>query len=361
MRHKPNSFKTQSNGGIVLEASIILPFFLCFMLFLITLIRIALIDITLHHGVNEATKQLASQMYLADKTYQAFSESEYGTDLEENVDKIKADMNPLKDLSADQKQELELYSEMALQTLRTNQGWRDLEDQFYHSMVGRYFRPLVDRHVHHAWINIEHVMVTDVQLPNLKTKEHPYVSLEVRYDMQLPVPFFYKTVHFQHRAYERAWVGDHYLDQNGRRTGDEDNREEEEKSENGDGDHDGQDDKEENRENEEDDEEDNLIIHSVTSPVQRGRGVTIIAEGPPNQTANIRLYYQSGFQKEVSCTSNANGWFKCDIRIGGNSNEGSYTARMTVDELEDEGSFQVLSKANMEEYIRDREGQVNGH
>ncbi|MFD0681727.1 MULTISPECIES: TadE/TadG family type IV pilus assembly protein [unclassified Paenibacillus] len=56
-------------GGIVLEAALVLPLFLSFVLMLIAFIQISLTEMALQSAVSETTKVLAVNMYPVDLLY----------------------------------------------------------------------------------------------------------------------------------------------------------------------------------------------------------------------------------------------------------------------------------------------------
>lgn len=329
----------RNEGSMTLEAAIILPFFITFLLFLITMIRIALVDIALHHMVTEASKEAASQMYLVQLAYDQIQDTELGEFVDrmgkhkENIDKaMKSVEERLK--NADkilQKFENILPSEI-IQILRLPSLIQDGFNGAYHSALGQLVKPYVIRHADQRVLDAEQLYITKVLFPNFKELDQPYVGFEIRYDLPLYLPFLDMTLSFQHQAYERAWIGDYFHHDRVSENPYLQDPFEDSPLEEG----------------EEDERIDSLHIHSISSPVQRGRSVRIIAKGPPDQTATISLYYQSGFEKEVSCTSDSTGWFHCDIRIGGNSKEGEFEAVMQIGHLEDRAGFIVLSKDNMQ-------------
>jgi len=151
------------------------------------------------------------------------------------------------------------------------------------------------------------------------------------------------VITFKKQAYERVWVGDSIIDSSGsdNSEGDSDNKD--------DSDEDGSDDEGNNEDDDEDDQR-SLIIDSLNSPVQRGRNLRIIVRGPPNETATVTIYYQSGFVKDKRYSFDSDGWFTGDIKIGGHANEGIYLAVVKSGDLQDSRNFEVLSKDNYNKY-----------
>lgn len=316
-------FRRNEQGSMVVEASLILPIFLSLLLFLITLIRISTVEIALNHGVSEATKQVAAHMYPVALGLDRFSEGEA-------ADQLAAYSN--------------FFTEEISQLLHIRQDMEDGVVADYDRILSRIFQPYVDLFIDDRMVYLEHLQVTKVTLPF--GRDAAYFGLEVRYDMPLHIPFINKQIVFKHQAYERVWVGDAKttapVSKSSSSEGDQ------EESEN---------DQEEEKDQEEEIDH-KLVIESITSPIQRGaskkeRG-SIIARGPPNQSATIEIYYASKFEKKMQCSFNSEGWFKCDITIGGNAFEGIYEVVVKVKGQEARRSFEVLSKENMDKYKNDR-------
>jgi hypothetical protein len=161
----------------------------------------------------------------------------------------------------------------------------------------------------------------------------------------LHIPFIEKVITFRQQAYERVWIGASATTELAT-TPD---------SSKTDGEHE---DSKEPSETENPEEYEELYIDSISSPVQRGKKVRIMAKGPPGQVATIQLKYKSGFQKERNCKFDLDGWLLCDIKIGGNANEGIYKAIIKVDDQVASGTFEVMSKESIKEYTSNRKKSV---
>lgn len=310
-------FRRNEQGSMVVEASLILPIFLSLLLFLITLIRISTVEIALNHGVSEATKQVAAHMYPVALGLDRFSEGEA-------EDQLAAYSN--------------FFTEEISQLLHIRQDMEDGVVADYDRILSRIFQPYVDLFIDDRMVYLEHLQVTKVTLPF--GRDAAYFGLEVRYDMPLHIPFINKQIVFKHQAYERVWVGDAKTTASVSKSSSSES------------------DQEESENDQEEEIDHKLVIESITSPIQRGaskkdRG-SIIARGPPNQSATIEIFYASKFEKKMQCSFNSKGWFKCDITIGGNAFEGIYEVVVKVKGQEARRSFEVLSKENMDKYKNDR-------
>src|SRR5699024_11316408 len=58
-------FIKTERGSVTLEAAVVMPFFILFIVFLIFMIRFALIDIAINQAAGETAKNVATQVYPA--------------------------------------------------------------------------------------------------------------------------------------------------------------------------------------------------------------------------------------------------------------------------------------------------------
>lgn len=333
-------------GSMVVEASLIMPVFIAFIILLITLIRIAMVEIALDHAVSEATKQVATHIYPVGIMVEKWKETETAGTVQEGLEKIGNIRNQAIEMEEVIKQYGNWLPEEIIMLTTLREQFEGKVINQYDQAVSAVFQPIVDHYVDDRVVALERFHVTKVILPNFNG-DSPYFGIEVRYDMPLAIPFFERTITFKKQAYERIWYGTTYIHHPDSDNGTDSN------TGNGDDEDQGSEEGEQDQ-NEPDEEEEILYIDHISSPVQRGHHVHIVVRGPPNRSANVKLFYQSGFKKDKNCRINSEGWMFCDIIIGGHSNEGEYEAVVTSGELQDVGYFQVLSKENMNKYIEGR-------
>lgn len=339
--------RQNEKGSMVVEASLIMPVFIAFIILLITMIRISMVEIALDHAVSEATKQVATHIYPVGIMVEKWNETETATTVHEGLEKIGNIRNQAIEIEEVIKQYEGLLPEEIIMLASIREQFEGKVINQYDQAVSAVFQPIVDHYVDDRMISLERFHVTKVILPNFNS-DSPFFGIEARYDMPLAIPFFERTFTFKKQAYERIWYGTTYIhhpdSENGTDSNTDNGDEEDSANKEGDQDQDELDDK----------DEETLYIDHISSPVQRGHKVHIIVRGPPNQSANVKLFYQSGFKKDKNCRFNSEGWMFCDIIIGGHSNEGKYEAVVTSGDLRDVGYFQVLSKENMNKYIEGR-------
>ncbi len=336
----------KNKGSIVVEATLILPIFLSFLLILIAFIKISIVEMELTSAISEATKQIATHMYPIGILYDDFSETEAGEVVEEAVNTLNDSNEKLLGAKEFINQYSHLLPDEINNLIDISDKFRTDVNEVYDKTLSSFFQPIVDHYVDDSIIRLEHFQITKVVLPDLINGDQPYFGIEVRYDMPLNVPFFDKLITFKKQAYERVWLGDNIVSDKTINNSEDENVVDEQENEEADD------------EISDDDKDMYLKIDSITSPVQRGHKTRIIAEGPKNRTASINIMYKSGFVKEVKASFNNKGILISDIIIGGHSNEGIYQAIITVDNLKDSIEFEVLSKDNMDSYLLNRKDKA---
>lgn len=352
--------KKREEGSIVLEAALILPIFIGFVILLISFIRIALVQIALDNTVAEATKQIATHYYPIDLAYGEFNTTETGSNINKGIDDLKEKRERVIAFE----QLLKNYSDQLPNELSSILYIRQsIESEVvgaYDSALAKGFQPIVDYYADDTILDITNLQVTKVTLPDLRERDTLFFGIEVRYDMSLNIPFFNRPITFIDSSYERVWIGDGSVnlikEQKGvgEAIGEEEQNPDLEEDPNEDNNQDRS-----KADDEDDEEEEKLIIDSINSPVQRGHYVRIFAIGPPNEMAHIEIRYKSGFVKSTDVYFDENGRFKADIKIGGHANEGEYEVIITAGNQKAKGNFEVLSKDNMEEYKNNRKDAID--
>jgi Flp pilus assembly protein TadG len=81
-------------GGIVLEAALLLPLFMAFIVFLIMFIQISLAEMALHSAVSETAKSIATQLYpmklLVQEAKSKYDQSKASSVIDSAVTKVQS-------------------------------------------------------------------------------------------------------------------------------------------------------------------------------------------------------------------------------------------------------------------------------
>lgn len=195
-------FKKQ-DGTITLEAALIMPFFMLFIIFLATLIRIGIADMALYKAASETNQVIASYAYPVDLAKRGI----------ENIvkDKIKTVVFDNDEDSID----------LALDVIEwTKEGLDffgiDVEGEFgkfIDNLSEDILQPFVEKKFEAATGNNpafdpKKLTVTNVVAPNLiYGTGDDYLEIDVEYELDISFPFVNKTIVLQKKSYERLWTG----------------------------------------------------------------------------------------------------------------------------------------------------------
>src|SRR5665647_377786 len=212
-----------SAGSIVIEASLILPIFLSFVLVLNSFIQISIAQVALQTAVSETTKQIATHMYPVSLLYREaerkVKSSHTGMIIQQVIDQIiqtrsKAEgtedfvaqyasfiPEPIVVLLEWEKKERELLEESGQDTSQK------VLDQTFNPLINKAFTALVLQFADPKVIDYGHLKVIEVKLPNLAAESEAFIAIEAQYEISIPIPFFQQTITLRKRAVERVWKG----------------------------------------------------------------------------------------------------------------------------------------------------------
>lgn len=216
-------FYREQKGGIVLEAALILPFFLAFVVGLIICIQIACLEMALQAGVSEATKSIAGQLYpvrlLVQEAKVKFEQSGSAEIMNSAIDHVQS----AREQVANTESLADEYAAYIPQTLLELVKWEkekrlqgeefvtDEKENLYEQQVKprlqAAFTPIVYAFCDHSTVMRDNFKVISVTLPSLYNDGDAYFGLEAEISYRLPIPFISHTIILKKRAYERAWVG----------------------------------------------------------------------------------------------------------------------------------------------------------
>jgi len=253
-------FRTNEKGSITLEAALVLPLFLAFVLCLITIIRLTIVQMSLQNATSEMTKQVATHVYPVSLAYDTFQDSALGKAIRETyklatssearmdkandlidqqVDKIITDpitdglkqtmeeegidssisemvANFVKDnlLSAASDELKQTVKEQALDPVQDANESLDaytqrVEEQVKSRLTQAFnnaIRPFVLNFMDATWVDKDRLQVTELTLPNFAA-DNPKFGIEVEYTYKLVVPFISYDLKLRTRSVERVWSG----------------------------------------------------------------------------------------------------------------------------------------------------------
>jgi hypothetical protein len=216
-------FHDEQKGGIVLEASLVLPFFLAFVVGLVICIQIALLEMALQAGVTEATKSIAGQLYpvrlLVQEAKSSFDQSRVGemmnsaiNHVQKTRDQVKNTENLVDEYAAyipDPLLELVKW-EKEKRELGEGKAQEEMDELYEQQIIPRIhaaFTPIVYAFCDSSTIQKDKFKVISVTLPSMESGGDAYMGIEAQITYKLPLPFISQTIILKKKAFERAWVG----------------------------------------------------------------------------------------------------------------------------------------------------------
>lgn len=314
--HSPNRrakftfFKNGERGSIVLEAAMVLPIFLFISIFLVYLVQMTLVYTAMQNVTSDTARYVATHMYpvqlaadnlVAKKILPAESmrlpKLTFTELASKYQDAVPAPLNTWM-------MEAASSGDIKLQ---------EMKNQLSAPALDTMIKPLMQKLSAENKLDYERIHVTQVTVPDLTAKTHPYFGIEIRYELPFKIPLIFKPIVLQARATERLWIGD---------TGEF-----------------GEDAAAEAT------EETGVSVVSVPSPAYPESNISIVAKAPPGTTVHLNIQYKSGnstAQGLGQATVDAEGNVNWTWKIPSNATPGwaNYTIT-TADGKEVRGVFQV--------------------
>lgn len=180
------------HASLTLEAAMVMPFFLLFIVFLATMIRIGIAEIALNHAASQTTEVIATHVYpaaLLDKkvksTIDTYIQDKSGgkLDLKKTEKLMKDGFGQLG---------LNIFPKKIISNLSVKILTPVVQRQFAESAGSSFFEA-------------DNVKVVKVGFPG--GLESGAIDLVVAYKMKLFVPFVHKTITLKRQSYEKLWTG----------------------------------------------------------------------------------------------------------------------------------------------------------
>ncbi|MDU0200226.1 MULTISPECIES: pilus assembly protein [Paenibacillus] len=220
MLHK---FYSEQKGGIVLEAALILPFFLAFVVGLVICIQIACLEMALQAGVSEATKTIAGQLYpvrlLVQEAKVKFEQSGPAEIINSAIGHVQSAREQVSNTESLADEYAAYIPEPLLELVKwekekrlqgeelVTEGKDELLEQQVNPRLHAAFTPIIYAFCDDSTVQRNNFKVVSVTLPSLYNDGEAYFGIEAEISYRLPIPFLSQSIILKKRAFERAWVG----------------------------------------------------------------------------------------------------------------------------------------------------------
>lgn len=194
------NFKRKEDGSITLEAAMILPFFLFFILFLTMFIRLAVADMALYKAASETTEVVSAYAYPFQLPKQGVTNL-ITNNLPNLPPEIKVKIDPTVALN---------WANDGLKFFGIDvQG--SIENLFEGNVKG-IIEPTLQEKFKEAtggwnFFDESNLKVTNVELPSLVGGSDDFLEINVEYRFDLSIPFVDKEIVLKKTAFERVWSG----------------------------------------------------------------------------------------------------------------------------------------------------------
>ncbi|WP_419885931.1 TadE/TadG family type IV pilus assembly protein [Paenibacillus sp. B-A-8] len=316
--------RTKEEGSMVVEAAMVLPFFLLFVLFLISIVQMTLYSTALQSTASDTVKSISTHMYPA-----ALAVQKWGIPSEADADPVKGGT----DLSAGNPAEsnwtiprLSLtdwgssyamalpkpLNEWVMSALEKGEGpLQKLQAETSESVLDLAIKPLLKPYLSSDLLDYDRIHVSNIIVPELKKSTRPYFGLVVSYELPMKVPFLNQSIVLEASAVERLWIGD---------TGEGINKGDDGTSK----------------------PEDFIAILEKPNPAVANKQGKVRAKIPPNASASLSVFYKSGGSTAKYLgwkQADADGYIEWEWKIGVNTTPGTWPF---VIQLDDGRSIEVM-------------------
>ncbi|MWV44403.1 pilus assembly protein [Paenibacillus sp. HJL G12] len=295
-------FRNGRQGSMVVEASIVMPMFVLFVIFLIYMVQMTLISTALQSTVSDTVKMVSTHIYpvalaIEQKTPDTNGKEPAGS---WNIPKLS-----LSDWAAQYTDTLPapLNEWMAGAVDKVDEPLQDLKNQVAEAALDPVVKPFLKPYMESNLLNYDRIHVSNIQIPNLKTRTDPYFGIEVSYELPMKVPFLNKKIVLQAKAQERLWIG-----------------ETEPKSADG-------------NEGESEQGTEDVQVLEKPDPAYVGKKAKVRVKMTPGATANLSVFYKSGQSTAKYLgekQADAEGYIEWEWSVGPNTTPGTWPFVITT-------------------------------
>lgn len=313
---------SSDQGSMVVEAALVLPMFMFFIIFLIYIVQMTLISTALQSTVSDTVKTVAAHMYPVSLAVQGNSvgggagESGSPSTSHWEIPKLS-----LADWASNYSDSLPSpVNEWIVQAVASGEEpLQQLKNQTVEAVLDPVVKPMLKPFMPDRLLDYDRIHVSNVHIPNLRSGESPYFGIEVNYALPIRVPFLNKRIVLQAKAQERLWIGD-----TGEGGGD---------SGNGDG----------------SETSGGIELLEKPNPAVASKQAKVKVKVEPGTSAQLSVYYKSGQSTAKYLgweTADENGYIEWEWNVGFNTTPGTWLFVVeTADGQRMEVPFTVVARS----------------
>lgn len=285
-------------GSMVVEASIVLPLFMFFVIFLIYIVQMTLISTALQSTVSDAVKTVVSHIYPVSLAVNKGNEGSGAEGQEGQASHWEIPKLSLTDWVSQYSSSLPspLNQWVADAAAAGDEPLQQLKNQAAEAVLDPVIKPILKPFMPKGLLDYDRIHVSNVSVPNLKSGKNPYFGIEVSYELPIRVPFMNKKIVLQAKSQERLWIGD---------TGE------------GGG----------NGSNEGEGKEGSIQLLEKPDPAIASKQAKVKVKVEPGASANMSVYYKTGKSTAKYLgwkTADENGYIEWEWNVGFNTTPGTW-------------------------------------
>ncbi|OAB39261.1 hypothetical protein PMSD_04855 [Paenibacillus macquariensis subsp. defensor] len=294
----------KEQGSMVLEAALVFPFFIFFIVFLIYMIQMTLISTSLQSTVSDTVKMVSSHMYPIALVVEPEIPSEDNKDNKLTGNWIIPKVS-VTDWASQYSSSLPApFSQWMMDAAaKGDEPLQKIKNATAEAVLDPVVKPLLKPFIQSEFLNVNRIHVSNIYLPDMKTRSNPYFGIELSYELPIKVPFINKKIVIQAKAQERLWIGDTS-----------------ESTEGGTG---------------EEEPSTSIQVLEKPDPAVVGKKTKVRVKVAPNSTAQLAVFYKSG-----ASTAKYLGWSQADSEgyiewewfVGTNTTPGTWPFVITTED-----------------------------
>jgi hypothetical protein len=216
-------FMYSDEGGIVVEASLTLPFFALLLLGAISMIQLAAVDVALRSAVSETVKTVAADMYPVRLLYGEAKQKVESSKPAQAWNAVEGRVEAARDKAEAAEQFVDDYAayipepvvQLADAEKRLRTALEDAADdrldevkQAAASTIAKEaVTPILAGFADTSILKRNRLRVTAVDWPVPDDPERAWIGIEATYEMKLALPFVTHAIVLKKKAFERCWIG----------------------------------------------------------------------------------------------------------------------------------------------------------
>lgn len=207
-----------------MEAAIVLPAMIMFVMFMASLIQIAAAEVALRSAVSETAKSTAAHWEPVRMVYREAKEQVLSTAPGQWTGTMANKLKQARSGWTEAEEWVQGYASLLPDVVGQLVQWEinkreSLEqkgldsanatvNKFMDPLLCKAFEPVLRHYVNGRLLKADKLSIEAVKLPSLEKGGDANVVITAGYALKLPVPFWNKTLHLEKTSVERAWVGE---------------------------------------------------------------------------------------------------------------------------------------------------------